>query len=151
MSYTASDLALNALTEIKRQYVGKFNIEDGKFYTSEEISEILKVHIDSVRRWIRDEELAAIKLGKSYRILGTDIKGFLTNRIRPVRYLKFEDGVYNMKKAAQALGVSRTSLYRYITNKELTPRISDNRFRYFIKQDLEDFMQRHALRKKLFS
>lgn len=42
--------------------------EEKAAYTTEEISELLTVNIQTVRRWIRDGDLAAIKVGQGYRV-----------------------------------------------------------------------------------
>lgn len=39
-----------------------------KFYTPQEIAEILRVTDKTVRNWIRSGELDAVVVGKSYRI-----------------------------------------------------------------------------------
>lgn len=47
------------------------------FYTMQELADILQVHYMTVRNWIRDGKLNAVKAGKSYRISKTDIIKFL--------------------------------------------------------------------------
>lgn len=42
--------------------------DDFKFYTVEEVCEILKVSSQTVRKLIKNEQLFAIKLGREYRI-----------------------------------------------------------------------------------
>ena len=45
-----------------------------KFYTPQEIAEMLKVTDKTVRNWIRSGELDAVVVGKSYRIPEESIK-----------------------------------------------------------------------------
>ena len=54
--------------------------ERDEWLTVQEITRILKVHEESVRRWIRGGELPAILLGSSkggYRVKATDLDAFL--------------------------------------------------------------------------
>lgn len=41
---------------------------ENKYYTVSEISEILKIHWQTVLRYIKSGKLEAVKLGKGYRI-----------------------------------------------------------------------------------
>nr|DAG98323.1 MAG TPA: helix-turn-helix domain protein [Tectiviridae sp.] len=45
-----------------------------KFYTPQEIAEMLRVTDKTVRNWIRSGELDAVVVGKSYRIPEESIK-----------------------------------------------------------------------------
>lgn len=45
--------------------------------TTEKISEMLKVHPETVRGWIRDKKLKATKEGKSYKVDEIDFKNFM--------------------------------------------------------------------------
>ena len=54
-----------------------------KYYTTQEIAELLKVKAITIRRWIINGTLPAIALGdknKEYRILDTDLERFLDSR-----------------------------------------------------------------------
>jgi acetyl-CoA synthetase len=42
--------------------------ELGTFYTVDEVAEKLKVDAETVRRWLQDEKLKGVKMGKSWRI-----------------------------------------------------------------------------------
>jgi len=53
---------------------------NNKYYTAEEVAEILKVTTESVRRWIRDGKLRSVKLsGKFIRISQTDLDEFVVS------------------------------------------------------------------------
>lgn len=51
-----------------------------EYLTTEEIAEILKVNIVTVRRWIQGKKLPATFIGKSYRVKKADFEKFLKDR-----------------------------------------------------------------------
>jgi len=53
---------------------------DIEFYTINQIAELLQVHRETVRRWILDEQLDAIMIGREYRISKSDLETFLDDR-----------------------------------------------------------------------
>ncbi len=48
--------------------------------TVEEIAQQLRVHVETVRSWIRSGELDAIDVGGKYRIYRSDLNDFLERR-----------------------------------------------------------------------
>jgi putative molybdopterin biosynthesis protein len=50
-----------------------------KYYTIEEVAEMLKVVYLTVYRWIQDGKLKAYKAGKQYRINKSDLDRFITS------------------------------------------------------------------------
>ena len=48
--------------------------------TVEEIAQQLRVHVETVRSWIRSGELDAIDVGGKYRIYRADLNDFLERR-----------------------------------------------------------------------
>lgn len=50
-----------------------------KFYTVEQIAEILGMHHKTIRKFIREGKLKANKLGKQWRISGHDLSSFMEN------------------------------------------------------------------------
>lgn len=49
-----------------------------KYYTTEEIAELLKVTPESVRRWVRSGQLVSVKLGgKFIRVSQEDLDRFI--------------------------------------------------------------------------
>ena len=54
-------------------------MEDEKFYTIEEVAQMLKVAYLTVYRWVRSGKLKAARAGKQYRIRQSDLDNFLTN------------------------------------------------------------------------
>lgn len=51
-----------------------------KFYTVEEVAEILSVHWQTVHALIKRGELKAIKVGKRYRISDEDLKKYIESK-----------------------------------------------------------------------
>ena len=47
------------------------------FMTTQEIAELLKVKEPTVRSWIHDEALRAVRLGRGFRIAAKDLEAFL--------------------------------------------------------------------------
>jgi len=50
------------------------------FYTSEDIAEMLELSVDTIRRYIREGKLPAIRLGGAYRIKREDFERFIEER-----------------------------------------------------------------------
>ncbi len=48
------------------------------FYTVQEAADLLKVHYQTVRNWIKNNEIRAVKIGRSYRIPKSEIEHRLT-------------------------------------------------------------------------
>ncbi len=55
---------------------------DERWYTVEEIVDMLKVHEQTVRRWLKEGELRGVLLGRKagYRIRSSDFEAFLAAR-----------------------------------------------------------------------
>jgi excisionase family DNA binding protein len=47
------------------------------FLTTHEIAELLKVREPTVRAWIHDGELRAVRLGREFRVAAKDLEAFL--------------------------------------------------------------------------
>ena len=47
------------------------------FMTTQDIAELLKVREQTVRAWIHDRELRAVKLGREFRIAVKDLEAFV--------------------------------------------------------------------------
>jgi excisionase family DNA binding protein len=47
-----------------------------KYYTVEEIAELIKIHPKTIQRYIREGRLKANKVGKSWRVSGHDLSTF---------------------------------------------------------------------------
>jgi len=53
-----------------------------KDYTVEQVADLLGLHVKTVRAYVRDGRLKAIKIGKRYRIAREDLDAF-TGRVTP--------------------------------------------------------------------
>jgi excisionase family DNA binding protein len=53
---------------------------EGELLTVQEVAKHLKVDEKTVRRWIIKGDLAAINLGKGYRIYKSDLDDFISKR-----------------------------------------------------------------------
>jgi excisionase family DNA binding protein len=52
-----------------------------KFFTTEQVANILQVHPFTILKFIKEGKLKGIKLGRVYRIMESDIKNFLEERM----------------------------------------------------------------------
>lgn len=50
-----------------------------KFYTVQEVADILQVHWQSILTYIKNGKLDAVKLGKGYRISETALQKFIAD------------------------------------------------------------------------
>jgi excisionase family DNA binding protein len=55
--------------------------EEQSFLTPQEVSELLQVSVQTVRRWIKEEDLPAYKVGpRMWRISKLDLDGWLAQQ-----------------------------------------------------------------------
>jgi excisionase family DNA binding protein len=54
-----------------------------EWLTVEEIAQQLKMHVDTVRGWIRDGKLKATRFGRDYRVKREDFDKFVQERTTP--------------------------------------------------------------------
>lgn len=47
------------------------------FFTTQEIAELLKVSEATVRNWIHEGELRAVRIGRDFRVAAVDLEAFL--------------------------------------------------------------------------
>lgn len=52
----------------------------GKFYTTDEVAVVCRVQKETVREWIKDGKIKAIKRGRSYLIAEEDLKEYLKEK-----------------------------------------------------------------------
>lgn len=52
-------------------------ISDFVFYTAEEVANFLKMHLLTIYEYIRNGELKAIRIGRTYRIARHDLSEFI--------------------------------------------------------------------------
>lgn len=51
-----------------------------KFFTTEQVANILQVHPFTILKFIKEGKLKGVKLGRVYRIMESDVKAFLDSR-----------------------------------------------------------------------
>lgn len=54
--------------------------EEEKYYSIEDVAELLSVAYLTVYRWIQSSKLVAVKAGKQYRIRKSDLDNFLEQK-----------------------------------------------------------------------
>lgn len=54
-------------------------------YTVEETAEKLKIHPETVRGWIRERRLSAVKVGREWRVRESDLVAFVNARLIPAK------------------------------------------------------------------
>lgn len=63
---------------------GIFEVEDEAILHPEDISQLVNMHVESVRRWCRQGKLPSYSFGNKYVIVGEDFKNFMKrSKIRP--------------------------------------------------------------------
>ncbi len=92
-----------------------------KLYNLDELSKVLKVNKVTLRSYIEQGRLKAVKIGRSYRVTEEDLRGFLLKRGRG---LSKEEGIELKEVPKGHLGkvkevtITRESLYRdYLDHK----------------------------------
>jgi excisionase family DNA binding protein len=51
------------------------------FYTTHEIAELLKVSEATVRHWIHEGELRAVRFGREFRVAAKDLEAFVNAHV----------------------------------------------------------------------
>ncbi|MGE8205859.1 helix-turn-helix domain-containing protein [Heyndrickxia sp. NPDC080065] len=62
---------------IETKLHGIFDLPDETILHPEEISELINMHVESVRRWCRNGKLPSYSFGGKYIIVGEDFKEFM--------------------------------------------------------------------------
>lgn len=65
------------LNDISFNYEGLRGMLSQPFFTTHEIAELLKVSEATVRHWIHENELRAIRFGRDFRVTVTDLETFV--------------------------------------------------------------------------
>ncbi|HOO75374.1 MAG TPA: helix-turn-helix domain-containing protein [Tepiditoga sp.] len=68
-----------------------------KFYTTEQISEILGIHQKTVLRYIKEQRISAVKMGGQWRISETELKNFTGQKQKEIMVSSITD-VYPKSK-----------------------------------------------------
>jgi len=51
-----------------------------KFYTPEQIAQLLQVNVVTVHRWLRDGKLKSVKLGRLWRVSASNLEEFVHSK-----------------------------------------------------------------------
>jgi excisionase family DNA binding protein len=63
--------------------IGDRGMLGDEMLTAEEVAKIMKVHITTVRKWIRNNELRVVEIGvREYRIRRSELDRFIQERER---------------------------------------------------------------------
>jgi excisionase family DNA binding protein len=54
--------------------------EEGQLLTVEQVANIMQVHVETVRVWIRNGDLVAVDIGKEYRVTREDLNKYIEER-----------------------------------------------------------------------
>lgn len=103
-----------------------------RIYTIEEIAEILKIHRTYVASLIKDKKLAALKIGRFYRIREDQLEKLINGKLTAL--LTIED-------VAETLKVHRTYITKLIAAKKLKA-IRIGKFYRIRQDDFEDFIRK---------
>ncbi|MGX9134969.1 helix-turn-helix domain-containing protein [Rummeliibacillus sp. JY-2-4R] len=61
-----------------------FEIEDFEILHVEEIAQLTKMHVESVRRWCRSGKLPSYQFGGKFIVTGSDFKDFIKrSKVKP--------------------------------------------------------------------
>jgi excisionase family DNA binding protein len=82
MIYISSLLTIEGYIDImSMQNARSKDMQADEMLTTEEVAKIMKVHVQTVRSWVRKGELAAVWLGKrDYRIRLSTLNEFIAER-----------------------------------------------------------------------
>jgi excisionase family DNA binding protein len=56
-----------------------------QLYSVEQVAELLGLHVRTVRNYVRDGRLKAVRIGKQYRIAAADLEELLGRPVEPAR------------------------------------------------------------------
>lgn len=99
---------------------------DEKFYTTEQVANILQVHPFTILKFIKQGKLKGIKLGRVYRIKESDVNNFLEERMtQPGKKEKSKQNKTPEKESGKAYKVEKVE-------KEGKPGKKDSSDHYYI-------------------
>lgn len=52
-----------------------------EFYTLEQVAELLELHVRTVRSYVREGRIKAVRIGKQYRVTRADLEAFTSNKL----------------------------------------------------------------------
>lgn len=73
-----------------------FDVDDYEILHVEEIAQLTKMHVESVRRWCRQGKLPAYQFGGKFIVAGSDFKEFMKrSRVKPKWLQEIEKDLSN--------------------------------------------------------
>lgn len=91
---------------------------DEKFYTIDQVAEILEMHHKTIRKFIKDEKLKANKVGKQWRISKEDLDRFMDVKSDENNGLEFKLNSYKELRCIPKVNVSTVVDINSISNNE---------------------------------
>ncbi|MDI0266191.1 helix-turn-helix domain-containing protein [Clostridioides difficile] len=91
---------------------------DEKFYTIDQVAEILEMHHKTIRKFIKDEKLKANKVGKQWRISKEDLDRFMDVKSDENNGLEFKLNSYKELGCIPKVNVSTVVDINSISNNE---------------------------------
>lgn len=91
---------------------------DEKFYTIDQVAEILEMHHKTIRKFIKDEKLKANKVGKQWRISKEDLDRFMDVKSDKNNGLEFKLNSYKELGCIPKVNVSTVVDINSISNNE---------------------------------
>lgn len=103
-----------------------------RIYTIDEIAEILKVHRTYVSQLIQDKKLAALKIGRFYRIRQDQLEKLIGGKLTAL--LSIDD-------ISESLKVHRTYIAKLVQTKKIRA-VRIGKFYRVREEDFEDFLRK---------
>ena len=92
-----------------------------KFFTTEQVANILQVHPFTILKYIREGKLKGIKLGRVYRIQESDIETFLEECTTKVKSKKVKEESSKTVKTAKKTETKKKEHYKIDKNNPDNP------------------------------
>ncbi len=93
-----------------------------KFFTTEQVANILQVHPFTILKFIKQGKLKGVKLGRVYRIKESDVKEFLEERMTGGKPRKEEKAEEKVKKVEEKPAEVKEVIVE--NTSEITPQAS---------------------------
>ena len=93
------------------------------YYTVEQMAEMMQVHVETIRNYIKDGRLGAFKIGKEYRItektclimLKSTERGLrMTSKTKKYYWLKLKDDFFNSREIKKLRRIAGGDTYTII-------------------------------------
>ena len=102
-----------------------------KLYTPEEAAEILKIHEETVRRYLREGRLKGRKIG-GWKIREQDLIDFVDDPPGPTEPEEQEEKVYTSKEVAKIMGVTPRAVQGWCNQGKIKTAFKNDKGRWRI-------------------